>query len=852
MSSHNRKYWIPALAIGGACALGTAYYLLSRPKQQTIISEVDHLNKELCQRRRGSISSKHVEYDLLLVFPAGEDHYYGEVEIKFELAEAEEITVDFQKKGIAMLAINRKIITDPKGLLSNDQIVLPKQFLKQGENLVQIKLRNSYDKNKYGLIKEEDGTIHAVTCGYLSSLIFPCFDQPNIKGTIKLRAIAPKNLKVIANEKVSAEGPISDSEYIDQSQFGNYKIVEFLRTKILPIHNFTIYVGAFEAFKARRNWKAIPITFYCRPSVREALAESLPNLEIVVTKTLDFFFSQLNSKYPFSKLDIVYTDSPAPAIEYPGAILMSEEFLLSKDLFTSTENLVILCHEIVHMWFGNITTCDYWDSLFIHESFANYVSYLIYQSFYKDLQGTFQEPNQYFLLNKTKSAPIATSLGCSRSIKSDINEIELANTAFDSIVYNKGEFWLSYFHDSWKDNFYQLLTRMTHAEQWNNLGYGGFLAMLPELERGKVKLAFESKGLDVFEINKGLSPNKYVIRRVSSTGLSFEQISIAFFNTASNETKVVKVNISINETEFEAPSEMADYFYVFNQNSKALCIWKDENSNVENLIANIDKLSDNDVLHVLMNQLNYHTIKSDEPTNIVSLFKAAYPVVKRSTANNIIKKLYKLVVLKAKDGQRSDEIFQFLIGHHEATHAINFITSEAQATQFNQYIKDNLFENEEFWRKFVCLTHKLELKSLYEQTLNHFNQYFKDDKLTDNINRCSDENIDNEFLSVIMYRTGNKNLKYYRNLASFIAIYTPDRKRVELALKFLRDFQSVSKQVSKFYIQGILGKVLPKQRTNQWNELREELVRAIGQVSTQPFLSTILTKQAQKLSLFND
>lgn len=852
MSSNNRKYLIPALAIGGVCAVGTAFYLLNRPKQQVIISEVEQLNKELCQRRRGLITSKHVEYDLLLVFPAGEDHYYGEVEIKFELAEAEDITLDFQKKGIGMLAINRHTIADPKALISNDQIVLPKQFLKEGENLVQVKVKNAFDKNKYGLIREEDGTVHAVTCGFLSSLIFPCFDQLNIKGTIKLRAIAPKNLKVIANEKSASEGSILDSEYIEPTQLENYRIVEFMRTKIIPIHNFTIYLGVFEAFKAKRNWKAVPITFYCRQSVREALVESLLNLELVVTKTLDFFFSQLDSKYPFSKLDIVYTDTPSCAIEYPGAILMSEDFLLQKDLFTATENLVILCHEITHMWFGNITTCDYWDSLFLHESFANYVSFLIYQSFYKDLKGTFQEPAQYFLLNKTKSAPIATSLACSRAIKSDINEIEMANTAFDSIVYNKGEFWLSYFHDNWKDNFYQLLTKLIRVEQWGNISYGGFLTLLPEFERGKVKLAFESKGLDVFEISKGFSAHKYLVRRVASTGLTFEQISIPFFSTTSDEMKTVKVTVSGNETEFQAPFDTAEHFYVFNQNSKALCIWKDEAENSEKLIANIEKLSDNDVLHVFMNQLNYHIIRSDEPEHIVSLFKAAYPVIKRSTASNLIKLLHRLVVQKAKDNRKSDEIYQFLIGHHEATHAISFITNETQAAQFSQYLTANLFENEAIWRQFVCLTHKLELKELHQQALNHFNQYFKDQAFADYINRCSDENIDNEFLGVIMYRTGNKNLKYYRNLGKFIAQYTPDHKRVQLALKFLRDFQSVSKQVSKFYIQGILSKVVPTLRTSQWNELREELARAVGQVSTQPFLSSLLTKRAQKLSLFND
>ena len=34
----------------------------------------------------------------------------------------------------------------------------------------------------------------------------------------------------------------------------------------------------------------------------------------------------------------------------------------------------MVCHEISHMWFGNITTMEWWDSLFLNEGFATWVS----------------------------------------------------------------------------------------------------------------------------------------------------------------------------------------------------------------------------------------------------------------------------------------------------------------------------------------------------------------------------------------------------------------------------------------------------------------------------------------------
>lgn len=37
----------------------------------------------------------------------------------------------------------------------------------------------------------------------------------------------------------------------------------------------------------------------------------------------------------------------------------------------------ILSHEIAHMWFGNLVTCDYWDNLWLNEGFARYYQYFL-------------------------------------------------------------------------------------------------------------------------------------------------------------------------------------------------------------------------------------------------------------------------------------------------------------------------------------------------------------------------------------------------------------------------------------------------------------------------------------------
>lgn len=40
----------------------------------------------------------------------------------------------------------------------------------------------------------------------------------------------------------------------------------------------------------------------------------------------------------------------------------------------------ILSHEIAHMWFGNLVTCDWWDVFWLNEGFARFFQYFLTDS----------------------------------------------------------------------------------------------------------------------------------------------------------------------------------------------------------------------------------------------------------------------------------------------------------------------------------------------------------------------------------------------------------------------------------------------------------------------------------------
>lgn len=252
---------------------------------------------------------------------------------------------------------------------------------------------------------------------------FPCWDEPACKATFQLTLNIPANMVAVSNT------PILEQAGLD----AGFKSIMFGRTPIMSTYLMAFVVGdltCIEQESVNNTTVGVWTTRGKEEQGRFALETS--------ARMLGFFNEYFGIPYPLEKLDhIAIPDFAAGAMENWGCITYRETALLvdpeNSSAGTRQRVAEVVAHEMAHMWFGDLVTMDWWDDLWLNESFASWMGT-------KATDWAFPEWDMWtqFVNMDTNRALSLDGLKNSHPIEQEVKDPAEISQLFDAISYSKG------------------------------------------------------------------------------------------------------------------------------------------------------------------------------------------------------------------------------------------------------------------------------------------------------------------------------------------------------------------------------------------------------------------------------
>ncbi|HMQ01568.1 MAG TPA: M1 family metallopeptidase [Candidatus Doudnabacteria bacterium] len=252
---------------------------------------------------------------------------------------------------------------------------------------------------------------------------FPCFDEPAHKASFDVEVVVPKALQVVSN---TIENKIEPHK-------SGLKIVKFQTTPKMSTYLLALIIGELEHLKGKSK-RGVQIRVHTTPGKKMQGKFALD----FTKKALDFLENYFGIEYPLPVLDLIAVpDFGAGAMENWGAITFRETLLLVDEAhspFTQKQRVAeVIAHELVHQWFGNLVTMEWWTHLWLNESFATYMAYVTVDAIYPDWNYWTK-----FVLDEQSFALQQDSLHSTHPIEVPVRHPNEIAEIFDAISYAKG------------------------------------------------------------------------------------------------------------------------------------------------------------------------------------------------------------------------------------------------------------------------------------------------------------------------------------------------------------------------------------------------------------------------------
>ncbi|MEY4642559.1 MAG: hypothetical protein RLZZ227_2553 [Pseudomonadota bacterium] len=382
-----------------------------------------HLTEAYARFRKSQIHNP--AYHTTIALVAGSERFSGATRLSFELAAGNTapVTIDFDSGSILSLEVN--------GAAADYDyerwfISIPPSAFSAGANTVTIEYERPFATDGAGLHKfsdPEDGAEYFYTQfePYDANRMFPHFDQPDLKATLTLEVTAPAAWQVIANTRET-----------DVRTEGDNRHWVFPATPALSSYTYALIAGPYVVWENTAD--AIPLRLFARKTMAPSV---VPDEWFTPTQqSFAFFQDYFEIPYPFVKYDqVIVPDFNFGGMENVAAVTFNERYITRGEKSTAQLRSLasVIAHEMAHMWFGDLVTMQWWNGLWLNESFATYMANLELEraSSFTNVWDSFYSSNKL-------GAYTADQLVTTHPIELQVTSTADVLTIIDGITYGKG------------------------------------------------------------------------------------------------------------------------------------------------------------------------------------------------------------------------------------------------------------------------------------------------------------------------------------------------------------------------------------------------------------------------------
>ncbi len=385
-----------------------------------------NLTREEAQQRAKLLTVDSYEIDLDLSGAREGGTYRSVTTVRFDSAETGVGSfIDLVAPAVHEIVLNGDPL-DPAEVFEDSRIALA--GILEGRNILRVVADCAYTNTGEGLHRfvdpvDEQAYLYTQFEVPDARRVFASFEQPDLKATFQFTVKAPTGWTVISNSPTPE--PKDD-------------VWEFEPTPRMSTYVTALIVGPYHSVHSvyEKDGQSVPLGIYCRPSLAEFLDSDA--IFEVTRQGFEWFQEKFDYAYPFKKYDQLFVpEFNAGAMENAGAVTIRDQYVFRSKVTDAAyeARAATILHELAHMWFGDLVTMEWWNDLWLNESFATYAE----AACQADAPGSKWPHSWTTFANQMKTwAYRQDQLPSTHPIMAEINDLDDVLVNFDGITYAKG------------------------------------------------------------------------------------------------------------------------------------------------------------------------------------------------------------------------------------------------------------------------------------------------------------------------------------------------------------------------------------------------------------------------------